>query len=141
MPWLAADAMGQGQSIDDCQKKCIGLATCQIFTFYSRTNWCYLYYSRTELEPASGYDSGVRQAAAPTATSASNKGPFEIRRDTEAEGSLINYSLEKSIVECEQRCKQTGGCTVFSFNKNSYCYLYSRATLKPNSVFDTGVRN
>ena len=71
---------------------------------------------------------------------------FTIQRDVEASatGGARNESLySRSIGECEQTCAQRPTCNVFTYAKSigaGACYLYTRAELKPNAGFDSGIR-
>jgi hypothetical protein len=71
---------------------------------------------------------------------------FTIQRDVEASptGGTRNESLySRSIEECEQTCAQRPTCNVFTYAKGigaGACYLYTRAELKPNAGFDSGIR-
>jgi hypothetical protein len=71
---------------------------------------------------------------------------FAIQRDVEASatGGTRNESVySRSIGECEQTCAQRPTCNVFTYAKSigaGACYLYTRAELKPNAGFDSGIR-
>jgi TIR domain-containing protein/PAN domain-containing protein len=80
----------------------------------------------------------------PSATVASASGRFTIRTKTEAFGS--DYSdpaaYVPSIGQCEQKCAASAKCNVFTFNPSSRgCFFYVTAGFKPNSSFDSGVKN
>ena len=91
------------------------------------------------------------KSAAPAVT----KGPFEIQSNMEATGRFVDYigypQSVRSVGECEQKCTQSAGCNAFAFDKRPWqpgaatrgfglCYLYSRAELRSNSNFDSGIR-
>ena len=70
---------------------------------------------------------------------------FELRRSTEAFTSPLiptDFSgFVRTFDECEQRYRQSAKCNIFTFHPSTQaCYLYSRADLKPNKDFDSGVR-
>ena len=80
-------------------------------------------------------------------------GRFTIRRGIEASAVLPGshpsgyLAITRSIEECEQVCasrEQQGQMTCSAFTRRIHdgaCYVYSRAELKPNAYFDSGVRN
>jgi TIR domain/PAN domain len=69
---------------------------------------------------------------------------FEIRDATEAfgDGTSIGTSVsEVSGADCVQKCLESSSCKIFTFQKSTRsCYLYSSASLKPNPLFETGIR-
>jgi chromosome segregation ATPase len=76
---------------------------------------------------------------APTGSS----GPFTMRSNTEADGHPAGYPrAASSKSECEQTCAQSAACKIFTYNKSSrMCYTYSSADLKPNEIYDSGIRD
>ena len=69
---------------------------------------------------------------------------FTIQRDMVAWSAPHDESFFKlSFFECEQKCAQGPTCKVFTHNKyNGFCFLYLQdAALKPNPIYDFGVRN
>jgi hypothetical protein len=73
---------------------------------------------------------------------------FTIRRGIEGlwvsgSGSTNERLASVSFEECEKTCAQRPmTCDVFTYYKiTRACFLYSRAELKPNANFDSGVRN
>jgi hypothetical protein len=88
---------------------------------------------------------GAPPATPPTGTT----GRFTIRTNTEAtmaddaEGSVQTVT---SIGDCEAWCgrsrlKRGGICNIFTYHKNSgRCYMYSKATFKPNQDYESGIR-
>jgi PAN domain len=83
----------------------------------------------------------VEAAGALPVTTASNS-LFTIRKGMEAYGSSLVGTLSQTSIElCEQRCTQRSNCNAFTYDKSGTCYMYSRAELRSNSYFDSGVRN
>lgn len=70
--------------------------------------------------------------------------PFTIMSGTEAvgDGKSVASSLgPMSMKGCEQSCQRSSSCTVFTYDKPAQsCYLYSSASFKPNTAFDSGLR-
>jgi hypothetical protein len=70
---------------------------------------------------------------------------FTIRRGMEASGYPAGAAVfNQSFEECEQTCVQRSTCNVYTYSKRTgagACYLYTRADIKPNPDFDSGVRN
>src|SRR5262249_6102789 len=96
-------------------------------------------------------EGAARSALLPQSATTVAKAPFEIRTNVEAispyavgpsprSGSSAYWSSWESAMstgECETICARSPACKIFSYNKNwQLCYMYSNATLAPNSNFD-----
>ena len=147
------------RSIGECEQTCAQRPTCNVFTYAKSigAGACYL-YTRAELKPNAGFDSGIRNSVNQTASTESSALPigpsiitapsslFTIQRDVEASstgGTRNELLYSRSIGECEQTCAQRPTCNVFSYTKSigaGACYLYARAELKPNACVDSGIR-
>jgi hypothetical protein len=132
-----------------CQERCAQSGACQAFTFSNASNLCLLYDLLPSFQSNTSFDSGVRQSTAPTATQSAlvgNKGPFEIRRATEATGPYLYRKDVASIAQCEQACRENDKCRIFSYgtaaNNSLGCFLYddAKANLIKNDKYDTGIR-
>jgi len=68
---------------------------------------------------------------------------FVIRKGTVASGpASAPATYVGAVGECEQRCAQSEACNVFTYSSSSRaCYFYSRAELKPDSSYDSGISN
>jgi hypothetical protein len=122
-------------------------------------------YSVADLVPNENYDSGLlataatakaadaekaRQAAEATAAQAT--GPvtsdrFVRKINTQAKSNNYaspygrNGTSASSADYCEQTCRETKTCNVFTYWKGGlFCYLYSAADLVPNDGYDSGIR-
>ena len=97
----------------------------------------------------------ARSALLPQSAQQFAKAPFEIRTNVEAispyargpspqSGTSAYWSSLESAMstgECETICARSPACKIFSYSKNwQVCYMYSNATLAPNSNFDSGIR-
>ena len=95
----------------------------------------------------------ARSALLPQSATTAAKAPFEIRINYEAVSPYAHsvkntrsaywssWESAMSTGECETICARSPACKIFSYSKNwQVCYMYSNATLAPNSNFDSGIR-
>jgi hypothetical protein len=136
-------------SVEECEQKCAQRSNCNVFTYNKRggsAGACYLYTrGRAQLTSNPDFDSGIRNtesSALPTTTASNSL--FTIRRGIEASYvSGLNEAFDRtSFEECQQKCAQQQTCNVFTYTPaGTACYLYSRAELKRNTNYDSGIRN
>jgi hypothetical protein len=86
--------------------------------------------------------------AKPGLAAAASNSLFTIFSDVEASGDLADVFYSLSFEQCQQKCTQQPTCNAFDYNKRTgigvgigACHLYTRASLKPNANFNSGVRN
>ena len=95
----------------------------------------------------------ARSALLPQSATTAAKAPFEIRINYEAVSPYAHsvkntrsaywssWESAMSTGECETICARSPACNIFSYRKSfQLCYMYSNATLAPNSDFDSGIR-
>ena len=95
----------------------------------------------------------ARSALLPQSATTAAKAPFEIRINYEAVSPYAHsvkntrsaywssWESAMSTGECETICARSRACNIFSYRKSfQLCYMYSNATLAPNSDFDSGIR-
>ena len=143
------------RSIGECEQTCAQRPTCNVFTYAKSigAGACYL-YTRAELKPNAGFDSGIRNSVNQTASAEffrtaywpiDHHGTEQPVHDPKGYGSFTdrrypNKSLHsRSIGECALTCAQRPTCNVFTYAKSigaGACYLYTRAELKSHAGFD-----
>jgi hypothetical protein len=122
-------------TVDACEQVCTETAGCNVFTYTSARRQCYV-YERAELVSNTLFESGFHDASAVSE-------PFTIRTATEARGTPLGPWFTVPTADgCEHVCRQTAGCNVFTYTSaRRQCYVYERAELVPNTVFESGFRD
>jgi hypothetical protein len=131
-------------TVQACQERCTQSGTCRAFTFSKTSKLCFFYDLLPSFRFNPNFDSGVRQSAALSQSTATvTASPFESRPNMEGKGRMPAGAASTSTVGvCEEKCTQWGPCKAFTFNKSAKsCDFYDFVPdFSANANFDSGVR-